>query len=63
MSTIIGNKQSGIFLNLIDLLSKYDNILKQHLVNHIKGAISYLSPKIQNEFICLLGQRVRNEIK
>jgi len=61
-STTVGNKHSGIFLNLIELLSKYDNILKLHLENHNKGAISYLSPKIQNEFICLLGQTVRNKI-
>lgn len=61
-STTVGNTHSGIFLNLIELLSKYDNILKQHLVNHNKGAISYISPKIQNEFICLLGQTVRNKI-
>nr|XP_033788702.1 zinc finger MYM-type protein 1-like [Geotrypetes seraphini] len=58
----------GNFLELIELLSNYDPILKEHFVK-IKHAIpsesrlsSYLSPKIQNEFIHLLGNYVKEKI-
>ncbi|XP_050065351.1 zinc finger MYM-type protein 1-like [Aphis gossypii] len=50
----------GIFLNLISLISNYDSVLSSHLKCH--GQTTYLSNKIQNEFINLLGSKVRNEI-
>jgi len=56
----IGKPGCGIFLNLIGLISKYDSVLSSHLKH--KGQITYLSNKIQNEFINLLGSKVRNEI-
>jgi len=49
-----------IFLNLISLISNYDSVLSSHLKCH--GQTTYLSNKIQNEFINLLGSKVRNEI-
>nr|XP_033788676.1 zinc finger MYM-type protein 1-like [Geotrypetes seraphini] len=58
----------GNFLELIELLSNYNPILKEHFVK-IKHAIpsesrlsSYLSPKIQNEFIHLLRNYVKEKI-
>ncbi|XP_042230512.1 zinc finger MYM-type protein 1-like [Homarus americanus] len=61
----------GNFLELVELLSNYDPVLKEHLLE-VKHAIpsqtsgrrvsSYLSPNIQNEFICLLGNNVKGKI-
>lgn len=54
----------GNFLNIIDLLAKYDPVLKVHLLetNAEKFKISYLSPKIQNELIHDIGSKVRENI-
>ena len=55
----------GNFLELVDLLAKYDPVLREHVVKIKMGnkySISYLSPKIQNEFIELLGGAVRKTI-
>lgn len=59
----MGNR--GNFLELVDLLAKYDPVLREHVVKIRMGnkySISYLSPKIQNEFIELLGGAVRKKI-
>lgn len=53
---------SGIFLNLIKYTSHFDITLKNILDSHVKHHVSYLSPQIQNEFINLLGKKVRDEI-
>lgn len=58
----IGVKGSGVFLDIIELLSKYDKTLEELISNHKKRSVNYLSPIIQNEFVNLLGQKVRNEI-
>lgn len=59
-------EQSGNFLNIIDLLSRYDPLLKAHLSNE-KSKTKYLSPQIQNEMIQLLNdcvlERIISEIK
>ena len=55
----------GNFLELVQLLSKYDPVLREHFTKVSIGkqkSISYMSPKIQNEFINLLGDRVRKQI-
>lgn len=51
----------GNFLELIKLLSKYDGILAHHLATAPSNA-SYLSPKIQNDFIDSLAETVKSEI-
>lgn len=46
-------------------MAKYDPVLREHVVKIKMGnkySISYLSPKIQNEFIELLGGAVRKTI-
>ena len=61
---INSNENRGNFLELVDLLAKYDPVLREHVVKIKMGnkySISYLSPKIQNEFI-LLGGAVRKTI-
>lgn len=53
------------FLEVVDLLAKYDPVLREHVVKIKMGnkySLSYLSPKIQNEFIELLGGAVRKTI-
>lgn len=59
-----GNRHTRMWsvLDIIELLSKYDKTLKELISDHKKVAVNYLSPQIQNEFINLLGQKVRNEI-
>ncbi|CAH2250384.1 Hypothetical predicted protein [Pelobates cultripes] len=56
------------FLELVELLSNYDPILKEHFMR-LKHAVasgkrmtSYFSPKIQNALICLLGNHVKDKI-
>ncbi|KAK5647820.1 hypothetical protein RI129_002712 [Pyrocoelia pectoralis] len=58
-------QNKGNFLELVKLLSKYDPVLKEHTLRiQLGGAAqpSYLSPKVQNEFINLLGEQVRRRI-
>lgn len=58
----IGVQGSGVFLDIVELLSKYDTTLEELISNHTKRSVNYLSPTIQNEFVNLLGKKVRNEI-
>ncbi|XP_026471498.1 zinc finger MYM-type protein 1-like [Ctenocephalides felis] len=55
------DSDSENFMSILRLLSNYDAVLKELLLNP-KGAINYLSPLIQNEIISLLGTAVRNNI-
>lgn len=55
----------GNFLELVNLLSKYDAVLKEHLLNLEQCSsqkISYLSPDIQNEFISVLSNHVKSKL-
>lgn len=61
-SEIIGRPDCGKFLNTIELISHYDSTIKKHIDSHNKGAISYFSPKIQNEFIDLAAKQVQSHI-
>uniref|UniRef100_H3B153 HAT C-terminal dimerisation domain-containing protein n=1 Tax=Latimeria chalumnae TaxID=7897 RepID=H3B153_LATCH len=61
-SDIIGQSNSGIFLKLLEMISHYNPELAVHISNHKKGRVSYFSPAIQNEFINLLGNTVRQEL-
>lgn len=48
---------SGNFLNFIELLARYDPLLRAHISNN-KSRNKYLSPEVQNELITLLSQTV-----
>ena len=57
----------GNFLELVDLLSKYDPVLKEHLIRFKKSIgkkkiPSYLLSKIQNQFITVLSKHVKDNI-
>lgn len=58
----IGDPNCGIFLNLIEFVSHYNNTLKDRIEKHKKGSVSYFSPAIQNEIINLIGDKIRNQI-
>ncbi|XP_065665567.1 zinc finger MYM-type protein 5-like [Hydra vulgaris] len=63
-SNIIGEPNSGIFLNTIELIARYHHPLVEHITN-VKlrqKCFSYFSPQIQNELIELLGRKVKSEI-
>jgi hypothetical protein len=59
---VIGHQQTDFFLNLIELISHYNPLLKQHIETHEKGSVHYLSPSVQNEFIALLANQVLSEM-
>lgn len=65
----IGDCNNGYFLGILELLAKYDPLLNEHLrsVRHSqetgkKLQVTYLSPRIQNEFIDICGSIVRDHI-
>ncbi|XP_040286004.1 zinc finger MYM-type protein 1-like [Bufo bufo] len=64
----ITSANKGNFMELVELLSNYDPVLKEHFVRIKQSVISgtrvnsYLSSKIQNKFICLLGNHVKEKI-
>ncbi|XP_065651229.1 uncharacterized protein LOC136079421 [Hydra vulgaris] len=63
-SNIIGEPNSGIFLNTIELIARYHHPLAEHITNvKLKQkSVSYISPQIQNELIELLGSKVKSDI-
>ena len=59
------SKNRGNFLELVEFLSKYDPVLKEHLFQikmNDKIIVSCLAPLIQNEFITILGENVKKKI-
>jgi len=57
-------ENQGNFKEMVKLLSKYDPVLREHVLRANLGVqqTTYLSPQIQNEFIVLLGDHVRKHI-
>ncbi|KMQ88456.1 zinc finger mym-type protein 1-like protein [Lasius niger] len=58
----IGHRKSGIFLSVLELMSKHNPQIAAHISSITKKSISYFSSTIQNELITFLGSAVRNEI-
>lgn len=58
------NCRPGNFLALLKYLAKFDPVMRAHLqsVSENPGSVSYLSPRVQNEVINLLGEHVRKTI-
>lgn len=52
----------GNFIEIITLLSRYDNVLAD-LLKRPKGSTNYLSPEIQNELINLIAHEINVQIK
>lgn len=53
--------ERGLFLDLVDLLSKYDPILKDHLTNGPQNAL-YTGGKIQNDIIISISNIILRKI-
>lgn len=61
----IGSPNNGNYLGILELLSKFDPFLAEHMRtygNKGRGTASYLSNTVCEEFIALMGQRVQAEI-
>ena len=61
----------GNFLEMVELLSKYDPVLKEHQMrlkqtqqsmSKDKVSVSYMAPETQNEFISVLSGHVKEKI-
>jgi len=61
-SDVIGTPNCGNFLSLVKLFSHYHAPLALHIERMEKRKVSYMSPRIQNEFISLTAQSVRSQI-
>ena len=62
---IIGSPKNGNFLGLIELLGEYDTVLAKHIQKHANkgsGHTSYLSSTTAEEFIVLMGKKIRSTI-
>ena len=61
----MGWESNGNYLGILELLAKFDPFLSEHLNNYAnkgKGATSYLSHHICDEFIELLAKHVEDRI-
>ncbi|XP_065646998.1 uncharacterized protein LOC136076944 [Hydra vulgaris] len=62
------SENRGNFLEIVSLLSNYDPVLKEHSIRLQQSSesglipVSYLSPAVQNEFVSLLGDAVKQEL-
>ena len=67
-SSLRGHKEKldspnpGNFLASLKFLAEFDEVTKHHLHRIESGKTHYLSPEIQNEFINLMGNKVRESI-
>ncbi|CAH0390034.1 unnamed protein product [Bemisia tabaci] len=70
-STLIGDVHNGNFLGTLELMGKYDEVIREHLAKikakqldggNMQGQAHYLSWKSQNEFISLCGDKVLEAI-
>lgn len=52
--------KNGNFQQLVHTVATFDYVLKEHLEKN--KTIHYLSPKIQNELIAIIGSKVKNQI-
>lgn len=62
---IIGSPHNGNFLGILELISKFDPFLADHLSrygNKNKGNPSYLSSTISDELILIMGKKVLSSV-
>ncbi|XP_065665417.1 zinc finger MYM-type protein 5-like [Hydra vulgaris] len=58
---VIGSSNNGNYLDMLELLTQFDPVLKQHLdtfANKGKGNVNYLSKTIWEELIDIMSQKV-----
>ncbi|XP_025406286.1 zinc finger MYM-type protein 1-like [Sipha flava] len=56
-----GKGENGNFICFIELLAKYDPVLEK-VINQGNNKVNYCSPKIQNELIQLISNKVEDEL-
>ncbi|XP_068115082.1 zinc finger MYM-type protein 1-like [Hyperolius riggenbachi] len=63
-TSILFQPNNGNFLKEVELLAKFDPVLKQHLSEVQRGAshTTYLGPNIQNELIDCIGSKITDAI-
>ena len=59
---IIRQSNSGNFLSIIQLLARYDPVLKE-LLEQQQGSVKYLSPAIQHKIIYIIAKWVQCDIQ
>ena len=64
LEILSSSDNSGNFLELVKFLANYDPVVREHLtwIQAQLGTVLYLSPRIQNEFITILGRHVLDVI-
>lgn len=63
---IVGSRDNGNYLGILELIGQFDPFLSQHIrthANHGRGHTSYLSKTICEELIAMMGKRVIGLIK
>ncbi|XP_065658098.1 uncharacterized protein LOC136082611 [Hydra vulgaris] len=62
---VIGSSNNGNYLGMLELLTQFDPVLKQHIdtfANKGKGNVNYLSKTICEELIDIMSQKVSTHI-
>lgn len=59
-SSRLDNSNNGNFLQLIKAVARFDPVLDEHIRK--SGKTHYLSPRTQNELICLIGKKIQQKI-
>ncbi|XP_065667803.1 uncharacterized protein LOC136088075 [Hydra vulgaris] len=62
---VIGSSNNGNYLGMLELLTQFDSVLKQHIdtfANKGKGNVNYLSKTICEELIDIMSQKVLTHI-
>ncbi|XP_065652842.1 zinc finger MYM-type protein 1-like [Hydra vulgaris] len=62
---VIGSSNNGNYLGMLELLTQFDPVLKQHIdffANKGKGNVNYLSKTICEELIYIMSQKVLTHI-
>lgn len=63
-SDLLFDCHNGNFLSLVELMGQFDSVMNQHLkrMKNQESKVHYLSPRIQNEIIDLVGEKIIEEI-
>jgi hypothetical protein len=57
-----GTQNAHVFLNIMEAIRYHNRSLKNRVSKHNAGSVKYLSNKIQNKYIILLGNNIRAEL-
>ncbi|XP_047129518.1 uncharacterized protein LOC124809457 [Hydra vulgaris] len=63
---VVGSRENGIYLDILELIGQFDPFLSQHICTHGnrgRGHTSYLSKTFCEELIAMMGEQVMGFIK